>query len=147
MSRLCRSRSPDLDPFGIRRSRTTVTGARGRSRGPGTRATAPKKPSSHRRARDRPSPCIDRDSKRPCLWAADVFRFGRQIAGDRPPRYDKKTVLEPSRGKPARMRVWHPRAPALRENRDREGSPTGRNRDREGSPTVLHRDMKHPQIN
>ena len=28
-----------------------------------------------------------------------------------PPRYDKKTVLEPSRGKPSRMRVWHPRAP------------------------------------
>ena len=31
-------------------------------------------------------------------------------AGDRPPHYEK-TVLEPSRGKPARMRVWHPRAP------------------------------------
>ena len=28
-------------------------------------------------------------------------------------------------GKPARMRGWHPRAPALRDNRDWEGSPTG----------------------
>ena len=40
-----------------------------------------------------------------------------ELAGDRPPRYDEKTVLEPSRGKPARMRVWHPRASALRVSR------------------------------
>ena len=33
---------------------------------------------------------------------------------------------ENSRGKPSRMRVWHPRAPALREHRDREVSPTGK---------------------
>ena len=38
-----------------------------------------------------------------------------EIAGDRPPRYDEKTVLEPSRGKPSRMRVWPPRPPALRD--------------------------------
>ncbi len=36
-------------------------------RGTGPRATAPKKPSYHRRARACPSPCIDRDSKRPSL--------------------------------------------------------------------------------
>ena len=40
----CRSRSPDLDPFGIRRSRTTVTGARVRSRGTGPRATGTSRP-------------------------------------------------------------------------------------------------------
>ena len=36
---LCRARVPALDPFGSRRSRTTVSGARERSRGTGPRAT------------------------------------------------------------------------------------------------------------
>ena len=63
----------------------------------------------YRRARACPSPC--------CV--------NRKIARDRPSRYGpgrkkargtgpRATVIERSRGKPARMRVWHPRAPALR---------------------------------
>ena len=56
-----------------------------------------------------------------------------EFAGDRPPRYGEKTLplhvgrgpvprhakraIQRSRGKPARMRVWHPRAPALRLSR------------------------------
>ena len=39
----------------------------------------------HRRARACPSPCIDRNGKRP--GSACGFRAGRTIAGDRPPRY------------------------------------------------------------
>ena len=47
------------------------------------------------------------------------FHAGRAIAGDRPPRYGEKGPEEifsrgRSRGKPARLRVWHARAPALR---------------------------------
>ena len=44
--------------------------------------------SRYRRARACPSPCIDREGKRP--WSAFGFRVGRAIAGDRPPRYDEK---------------------------------------------------------
>ena len=39
----------------------------------------------HRRARDRPSPYLDRHGKRP--WLAFSIRLCRTIAGDRPPRY------------------------------------------------------------
>ena len=42
-------------------------------------------PPFHRRARACPSPCLDRNGKRP--WPACGFRAGRAIAGDRPPRY------------------------------------------------------------
>ena len=83
---LCRSRAPALDPFGIRRSRTTVSGARERSRGTGPRATICKAVSLYRRARACPSPCLDQNEKR--RWSACVFRADRAIAGDRPPRYD-----------------------------------------------------------
>ena len=48
-------------------------------------------------ARDRPSP----------YGGLGGFRLDRCLAGDRPPRYGD----ERSWGKPARMRVWHPRAP------------------------------------
>ena len=47
-------------------------------------------PPLHRRARACPSPCLGLHGKRP--WAACVFRAGRAIAGDRPPRYDEKTA-------------------------------------------------------
>ncbi len=46
----------------------------------------------HRRARACPSPCLDRNERRP--WSACVFRADRTIAGDRPPRYG------PGRGSP-----------------------------------------------
>ena len=63
-----------------------------RSRGTGPRATK-KKRAVYRRARACPSPGLDLHGKRP--WSACGFRAGRTIAGDRPPRYEKKTVLEP----------------------------------------------------
>ena len=66
-----------------------------RSRGTGPRATVCKAVSFHRRARACPSPCYDREGNGLCRCA--VF-----------------AQIERSRGKPARMRVWHPRAPALR---------------------------------
>ena len=44
-----------------------------------------KKRAVYRRARACPSPCLDRNEKRP--WLAFGFRLGRTIAGDRPPRY------------------------------------------------------------
>ena len=69
---LCKSRSPDLDPFGSRRSRTTVTGARGRSRGTGPRATG-KNVTHYRRARACPSPCVGRESKHP--WSLGCGHF------------------------------------------------------------------------
>ena len=60
----------------------------------------------HRRARACPSPCLELHGKRPGL--ACGFRAGRTIAGGNPlgcadgirgpPRYEKKTILEPSRG-------------------------------------------------
>ncbi len=56
-----------------------------RSRGTGPRATVCKAVSFYRRARACPSPCLDRGGKR--RWLACVFRVGRTIAGDRPPRY------------------------------------------------------------
>ena len=52
-------------------------------------------------------------------------RSDARVASEGPRPTKKKTVLECSRVKPARMRVWHPRAHALREHRDREVSPTG----------------------
>ena len=84
--------------------------------------------SFHRRVRACPSPCLDRarlcrsgapapdpfGSRRSRTTDGETHIVTLAIAGDRPPRYDKITVLKPSRGKPARMRVWHPRAPALR---------------------------------
>ena len=39
----------------------------------------------HTRTREFPSPGLNRNEKRP--WLACVFRVGRTIAGDRPPRY------------------------------------------------------------
>ena len=65
-----------------------------RSRGTGPRATVCKAVSLHRRARACPSPCLGRGNG--VGWRAFFAQVGR------------------SRGKPARMRVWHPRAPALR---------------------------------
>ena len=55
---LCRSRSPDLDPFAIRRSRTTEAclARPRRSRGTGPRATGPQHLPFYRRARACPSP-------------------------------------------------------------------------------------------
>ena len=59
------------------------------------------------------------------LWTADVFRSGCEIAGDRPPRYDEKTILrsvEPKTMRP-KKRSPHRRAracpspcPGLRSN-------------------------------
>ncbi len=74
---LCRARAPALDPFGSRRSRTTVSGARERSRGTGPRATICKAVSLYRRARACPSPCLGREGNG---WAACVFRADRTIA-------------------------------------------------------------------
>ena len=54
-----------------------------RSRGPVPRATVCKAVSFHRRARACPSPCLGQRKS----WFACVFRAGRVIAGDRPPRY------------------------------------------------------------
>ena len=53
-------------------------------------------PTFYRRARACPSPCSD------CGGQAPALRCERQFS-------------QRSRRKPARMRVWHPRAPALRE--------------------------------
>ena len=126
-----RSRSPDLDLFVIRRSQTTdgeihiVT--------------------MEFAGETRSDACMASEGPRATKKNAIPLTVGRgpvprhrsrtpTFAGDRPPRYGKKrflnhrggqapalrkkTVLEPSRGKPARMRVWKPpRAPALREHR------------------------------
>ena len=56
-----------------------------RSRGTGPRATVVKAVSVYRRARDRPSPCLDWNGKQ--SWPVDDFRTDRTLAGDRPPRY------------------------------------------------------------
>ena len=47
------------------------------------------------------------------------------IAGDRPPRYDKKRCLNDRGGQ----------APALRENRDKDVPPTEEYRDKDVPPT------------
>ena len=88
--------------------------SRARSRGTGPRAPVCKAASFHRRARACPSPCLGLHGKRP--WAACVFRAGRAITGDRPPRYDEKTAR-------------HRRARALGcHTRIRAGSPRQRPR-------------------
>ncbi len=90
----------------------------------------------YRRARACPSPCQRSRGTGPRATVTLTFSFtvGRgpvprqaPIAGDRPPRYGilsgpfyrrARACPSPSqrsRGKPARMRGWHPRAPALRE--------------------------------
>ena len=46
-----------------------------------------------RRARACPSPCCEREKNVRGPWASDVFRAGRTIAGDRPPRYGKGRVF------------------------------------------------------
>ena len=60
-----------------------------------------------------------------------------EIAGDRPPRYDKKRLLGPKGPKtlPLADGQRGGQAPALREHRDREVSPTGKPSSPEGSPT------------
>ena len=139
----------DPDPFVIRRAQTTAeekhivtmeiagdrppryeknapfTVARGpvprhavedeHSRGTGPRATI-RNARPHRSARACPSPAFARTPT---------------IAGDRPPRYDKKRPLHRSaRACPspssAHSNARGRQAPALRAHRDREGSPTGK---------------------
>ena len=91
-------------PLGLR----TFLVSFGRSRGTGPRATSPKKPSSHRRARACPSPCIDRDSKRPCLWGCGRFSFRQRDRGGQAPalRYKRRFSF--------RRRARGGQAPALR---------------------------------
>ena len=81
-ARACPSPCPDLgNGLGWRAFFAQIE----RSRGTGPRATVCKAVSLHRRARACPSPCLGRNGKR--RWLACVFRAGREIAGDRPPRY------------------------------------------------------------
>ena len=55
------------------------------SRGTGPRATSPKTPSSHRRARACPSPCVGRDSKRPWPPGCGHFSFRQRARGGQTP--------------------------------------------------------------
>ena len=88
----------------------------GCSRGTGPRATV-KKHAAYCRARACPSPCLDREENGLCLHA--IFaRVGRS-RGTGPRATVKKGPADIfsrgcSRGKPARLRVWQARAPALR---------------------------------
>ena len=107
-----------------------------RSRGTGPRATNKK--------------CLPRTVGRgPVPRQCSGPRATQRSRGTGPRATGKITVLEPSRGKPARMRVWHPRAPALRGHRDPEVSPT-RPRFFHRGAGAWHQDvarvMKHPQL-
>ena len=102
-----------LDPFGIRRSRTTVTGYvndRGGQapalRGKNVPFTVGLGPSDATRACERVSLATPRSGKR--RWLACVFRAGRAIAGDRPPRYGLLLLNLENRVNPAHILLIFP---------------------------------------
>ena len=87
-----------------------------------------------------------RFSRRSCDRGGNPLGCACGIRG--PPRYDEKTVLEPSRGTGPRATVDEGLSLAKPEGMTSspEVSPTGTSKP-EVSPTGVHRDMKHPQIN
>ena len=68
-----------------------------------------KHPSFHRRARACPSPCINRDSKRPCLWGCGRFSFRRRD------REGQAPALRSKRRSSFGSNVRGGQAPALRK--------------------------------
>ena len=113
-ARPCRSRSPDLDPFVIRRSQTTErkhTSGRWKSRGIGSR--------QHLRT--------------PTLAGDRPPRYGkkRHVTVGRGPVPRHRSCARPYKsGSP------DPNPFVIRRSQTTEGSPTKRNRDQEGSPIL-----------
>ena len=93
-----------------RRAKRTIQ----RSRGTGPRATVKKTPPLHvgRGPVPRRAQTLEKTGVRERQKKTPRITVGRGPV----PRYAKRTIQR-SRGKPARMRVWHPRAPALRKKR------------------------------
>ena len=101
---LCRAGSPEPDPFGIGRSRTTVsyrsvgpeeTFFTGAIAGDGPPRDGPRKGSRHRRARACPSPCLGRGNSRG--WRA-VFAQSERSRGTGPRATGKKRYFTVGRG-------------------------------------------------
>ena len=113
-----------------------------RSRGTGPRATVKKRPPLTVGRGPVPRHAAVVTATLRGLWAAGVCRSDGEIAGDRPPRYDKKRFpflvgLGPSHATRAceRVSLAIVRARALQRSRGTGPRATGRNRDQEVSPT------------